>query len=90
MDSMSDIVDNLLELSRWQSDRLLLSASPVDIAEVINEVVQSSFRKAAGHRIATDIAPGLPAVRADQTRVERILDNLIDNAMKYSPPMAAT
>ena len=41
--------------------------------------------KSPKHHVVANVAPGLPPVAADRIRVERILDNLIDNAIKYSP-----
>jgi signal transduction histidine kinase len=48
-------------------------------------MVEQSMKKSARHRIVADVDAALPVVRADLTRVERIVDNLIDNAIKYSP-----
>ncbi len=84
-ETMADIVDNLLELSRWQSNRLVLRQAPLDIGQVISRMAERSFEKSPLHKIVTDVAPGLRPVIADTIRVERILDNLIDNAIKYSP-----
>jgi signal transduction histidine kinase len=84
-ETMADIVDNLLELSRWQSKRLVLQPAPVDIRRVLRRMVEQSMKKSARHRIVADVDAALPVVRADLTRVERIVDNLIDNAIKYSP-----
>jgi PAS domain S-box-containing protein len=84
-DTMADIVDNLLELSRWQAKRLTLTAETLNITRIISRIIEQSSRKSEKHRLISEIAPGLPAVNADRTRIERILDNLIDNAIKYSP-----
>ncbi len=82
---MADIVDNLLELSRWQSNRLTLQPKPLDIGSVITEMVGRSTGKLMRHTLTVDMPAGLPEVLADRTRIERVLDNLIDNAIKYSP-----
>jgi PAS domain S-box-containing protein len=84
-ETMGDVVDNLLELSRWQSDRLVLLSSPVDLGKVIEKTIEASSRKSARHSIVADLPEGLPLIDADNTRIERVLDNLIDNAIKYSP-----
>ncbi len=84
-ETMADIVDNLLELSRWQSHRLVLMPALVDIGSVIEKVVRESSKKSARHRVVASVAPRLPEVSADGRRIERILENLIDNAVKYSP-----
>ncbi len=85
VDAMADIVDNLLELSRWQSSRLVLSQTILDIRQVIEKIVAQSSKKSTTHVIVAEVPPDLPAVSADRTRIERILDNLVDNAIKYSP-----
>jgi PAS domain S-box-containing protein len=84
-EAMADVVDNLLELSRLQSNRLLLLSEPIDVRPAISRMVEHSSWKSRKHRIVADLEPDLPMVRADRLRIERILDNLIDNAIKYSP-----
>ena len=82
---LANLVDNLLELSRYQSDRLILQTQPVDIEEVTRQVIGKLQGKSAIHQIKYDIPPNLPMVLADTLRVEKILNNLVDNAVKYSP-----
>lgn len=84
-DTMADIVDNLLELSRSQANRLMLQPSLIDAGRTVYRLVEQSSSKSTQHHITARVAPGLPPVTADPTRVERIIDNLIDNAIKYSP-----
>jgi PAS domain S-box-containing protein len=84
-ETMADIVDNLLELSRWQAKRLTLITEPLDVGQVISRIIERLSSKLEKHQLVTDIAPDLPEVKADRTRVERILDNLMSNAIKYSP-----
>ncbi len=84
-ETMADIVDNLLELSRWQSNRLVLQPVPLDIRLVVSRMAERSFDKSPLHRVVADLPAALPPVKADNMRIERILDNLIDNAIKYSP-----
>jgi two-component system, OmpR family, phosphate regulon sensor histidine kinase PhoR len=84
-EAMADIVDNLLELSRWQSNRLRLQPALLDIGRTTNTLVTYAASRSPRHVIVCDIPPGLPLVHADRTRIERVLDNLIDNAIKYSP-----
>jgi PAS domain S-box-containing protein len=84
-ETMADIVENLLELSRWQSNRLVLQASALDVRPLVARIVRQSSRESAKHMVTAGVEEGLPPVRADGIRVERILDNLVDNAIKYSP-----
>jgi len=83
-ESMVSLVDNLLELSRHQANRLTLNRSSVDISRVIHDVIERDKSRLASHRLVLDIAPGLPPLEADQLRLERVLRNLLDNAVKYS------
>ncbi len=84
-DSLASIVENLLELSRAQANRLAIRKERIDIAEIAGNVTGKLGDKSAMHRLIVDIPSGLPAVSADRVRVERILYNLIGNAIKYSP-----
>jgi signal transduction histidine kinase len=78
-------VENLLELSRYQSNRLMLQSEQADIAPIAQEVIHKLKAKSALHRLSVDIGPEIPKVMIDRVRVERILSNLVENAVKYSP-----
>jgi len=81
-ESLDQIVSNLLELSRYQSDRLMLQKEPVDVGATLQNLAASARMNT--HRLVLDIAEGLPLVHADKMRLELILANLLSNAMKYS------
>jgi PAS domain S-box-containing protein len=81
---LNQILDNLLELSRAQANHLTLTIQPVNMLEAAAGVVIRLQYKSAGHRFDIDIPPGL-TVQADPVRLELILRNLVDNAIKYSP-----
>ncbi|MBI2872372.1 MAG: PAS domain-containing protein [Chloroflexi bacterium] len=83
--ALAGIIDNLLELSRYQSNRLTLQAEPSNIAQIAREVVQKLRTKSDKHRLVVDIPPDVPAIVADRVRIERVLYNLVENAIKYSP-----
>jgi signal transduction histidine kinase len=81
---LDQILDNLLELSRAKADRLRLNIQTVNMANAARSVVNRLEYKCAGHSFERDIPPEL-SVQADPVRIELILRNLIDNAIKYSP-----
>lgn len=83
--TLSDILANLLELARVQADRLQLLEEPVNMREVIDTVTSRLRRQTTTHELKIDCKESL-TVTADRVRVERILLNLLDNAVKYSPP----
>jgi PAS domain S-box-containing protein len=84
-DSLAVILENMLELSRYQAGRLQLRIEPVSIADVVQNVTEELKRQGISHQFLIDIPKKLPPVEADPVRVERILFNLMENAAKYSP-----
>jgi PAS domain S-box-containing protein len=83
-ESLNQIVNNLIELSRYQSDRLLLKKQLVDVAAVVRNLLEKERIRTPNHRFLLDVPEGLPRVLADEVRVELILMNLLSNAVKYS------
>lgn len=84
-ENMGNLMDNLLELARQQSGRLIIKTSPVNVGKVIRNVMNKLQGRSPIHNLIEGIPSGLPEGLADSIRVERILYNLVDNAIKYSP-----
>lgn len=84
-EAMVTIVENLLELSRSQANRLQLQTQRADFSKIARNVVNKLQRKSSIHQVSIDLSRELPTVRVDPVRVERILYNLVENAIKYSP-----
>ncbi len=82
---LSRIVDDLLDLSRAMSGKILLSRQPVDVAALVTSCLDT-FRatgRTGGYRLNVDLKPCW--VDGDPTRLEQVASNLIDNALKYTP-----
>jgi len=81
-DRLDALVSNLLDASRLQAGALAVRARPVALDEVIGSVLLSL--PGASERVRVDVAENLPLVQADPGLLERILTNLLDNAMRHA------
>ena len=84
-ESLSHILDNLIELSRYQSNRLSLSRVRSNIHDIIREIVKFESDKLDKNRLQMELPAKLSDVEIDSIRIHEIFHNLIDNAVKYSP-----
>jgi PAS domain S-box-containing protein len=84
-ETLSHLLGNLLELSRAQAERLFLYTEPVSVPRVVQETVDKVQALSSAHKFVVDLGKELPLVYADPLRLERILYNLLENAVKYSP-----
>ncbi len=87
VDHLSRMVAELLELSRIESGKTQLQREPTEIAGLVEAVIDrmSPLAQERLVRLTSQIPNGLPDALADSRRVEEILVNLIDNALKYTP-----
>jgi PAS domain S-box-containing protein len=83
-DDMANLVNNLLELSRYQANRLVLTANLLDVAEVVRNLVVK-WGDDNSHKLSFEIGENIPPVAADRLRLEHVLRNLLSNSDKYSP-----
>ncbi len=81
------LINDVLDLSRLDSGHAELREEEFDPAELISESLRMLAGQAAKAQIAltTDIAHGLPWVKADKRRIKQILINLMSNALKFTP-----
>ena len=82
---MDQIISNLLELSRYQADRLKLANEKVDLKLLAYTAIEQVKLFHPLHQYKFDAAETMPVVMGDPIRIERILYNLVENAAKYSP-----
>src|SRR5260370_6108295 len=79
------MVNNLLYASRIQAGGLQMEIAPIDLSSVVQKVVQRLRVKSPDATVKLDLPAQLPTVMADRDRIEEVLQNLLDNAVKYSP-----
>jgi two-component system sensor histidine kinase KdpD len=83
---MSNLVSNLLDMARIQSGKVELNLQWQPLEEVVGSALRACGRSLSGHVLQTRLAPRLPLVRFDAVLLERVLCNLVENAIKYTPP----
>jgi PAS domain S-box-containing protein len=83
-DRLTELVDQLLEMSRLEAGLLKMEKTPTSISPLIREAVTEARLRAPKHRITFDIGKRLPKINVDAKRIRQVLDNLLDNAVKYS------
>ncbi len=82
-DRLSDLVDDLLDMSRIEAGNLTVSKVSSDLPELIARAAQRSH-PLPGDRLDIILPPDLPNIFVDPQRIEVVLRNLIENATKYS------
>ena len=86
-DRLIRLVNQLLDYSRWRGGKLSLELGPIDVTDVCSTAMELS-RPAAEHRgilLEADMQSRLPVIQADSDRLQRVIFNLLDNAIKFTP-----
>jgi PAS domain S-box-containing protein len=78
------IIENLLLLSRLEAGNAL-DLEPIQLDKILTSAIESLERR-TGRVVALDLCPGLPPVFGQETLVTQVIENLLSNAEKYSPP----
>jgi two-component system sensor histidine kinase KdpD len=84
LDKLAHLVDNLLDMSRLQAGALAVFPRPADLSEIVARSLDDLGP--AARIVAVNIPDDLPEVAVDPGILERVIANLIANALRYSPP----
>jgi two-component system, OmpR family, sensor histidine kinase KdpD len=83
LDRLTHLVDNLLDMSRLQAGALSLFPRPAGLEEIVSRALDNLDPAAQG--IVVDIPESLPEINVDPAILERVIVNLTENALRYSP-----
>ena len=86
-DRLTRLVNNLLDISRIEAGRFKLKMKKTNIGEVIDGSISiiQPLAKEKGIEVTVDIQDGLPKIRADKDKLTQVIENLLDNAIKFTP-----
>jgi signal transduction histidine kinase len=84
-DRLSELIGNLLDMSRIEAGELPVEPEPTDLQPIIRDTAAEFQMMTGDHRIEVDLPQDLPLVMADPRRARQVLRNLVENAVKYSP-----
>ncbi len=87
VDALTQMVQELLELSRIESGQAPFRLAPMAVAEAVLPAVERLRPQAerSGLRLTVDLPPALPPVLADAERIQQVVTNLVHNAIKFTP-----
>jgi signal transduction histidine kinase/predicted hydrocarbon binding protein len=83
-EKLSVLVSQLLDVSRLQAGRLVLDRKRTDVTAIARHVLEAAAPRTRGHALEL-IAPRTVTGHVDPIRLEQVITNLVDNAIKYSP-----
>ncbi len=85
---LTQLVDNLLTLARLESPDFHLDRATLNFNALLEDVILqiSDLAETRKTALSLNVAPGLPRLEGDRARLKQVLLNLLDNALKYTPP----
>ena len=84
-DRMRALIADLLDVARIETGTLSISPGPTDVAVLTAEAGNAFRIGGLGHSLHIDVAPDLPWVMADRSRIVQVIGNLLTNAARHSP-----
>ena len=87
-DRLFDMIEDLLDLARFEGGAALIEKKPVSSQRLVEEVAEQERELVVsrGLKLSMQIEPFLPRVEISRTRIDQVFANFLSNAVKYSPP----
>lgn len=84
---LSEMVDNLLDVSKFDAGKLEFEKGPLSLVDLIRQTILKlqGFAHQQGIQLVPNLPEALPEIQGDSQRLEQVLTNLIGNAIKFSP-----
>lgn len=79
------IVELLVDFSALEAGRLAPRTKPVDVGEIIESLAQELRKRSSRHEVVVDVKAKLPKVLGDERLLRKSLEEVLDNAVKFSP-----
>ncbi len=88
VDGMTQMVAEVIELSRIETGKIKLKLEPVDLNLLAEEVIARLGPQADRQQVSlsAELASDLPSVQADKERIQQVIVNIVHNAIKFTPP----
>ena len=85
VERMQHLVADLLALTRLDEGRLKLRLTTVEVAPLLADICAQMQSQVHGQSLTYQVPPGLPALRGDADQLRRVLLNIVENALKFTP-----
>jgi signal transduction histidine kinase len=82
---LSKMVATLLDISRFEQGKLTIERAPIDLCGMVRRIVEEVLPGLTTHTVECDLPETAMIIDGDELRLEQVVQNLISNAMKYSP-----